>query len=510
MDLFSTREIATIVWSLIALFFILKNKETRKCIINIVEILFSKNILIPFIVILGYSGLLLLMTLKLRIYEYLDLKDIIIWVLFAGVPLCYGASNKVLDKNYFREIVKENIKFIILIEFIIDTFTFPIIAEMLIIPVFTFLIIFELVSGTKKEYEKANRVISYILSTLGFFIFYKSFSLGIKNYRELDSIGSLVSIVTPIILSILYIPIIFLFGICFNYNNIFFRLKTMLKFKLEALKNNIKERKRGKYNYKVENIDDISMAATKRKSITLILKERYSLKNIENICMEQFSRYNYKNDVVWIYVATNKENYIISNWIVQAQWINPKLDDKSRPISLGGVTRGDMYFKYNESYYQLEEYYRRNIFEDDKYLLINNLKLYDKVSAIYGIILKYLKENDYNKFFEICDKYRKEIRDIYFLYGNIGISTNIGFENYLQEFQNYIALIDNMMLYVLDKSRDFKNKEYLIKTNMKDLDNIVSKIEDGRFYWMNKLGITLEEYEQSEFKEENTGGLTLQ
>ncbi len=481
-------------WSLTFLLFILKDKKIRKSIVDIVKILFSKGIVKPFILIMIYSGLLLLIFSKFKIKEHIDLKEVSIWILFSGVPLCYGAASKVPDKNYFRGIISNNIKFIIFIEFIISTFTFSLITEFLILLLFTLLFVLEAVSGMKKEHKEANKVISFILAIAGFFVLYKSFSLAIKNYKELNSIKVLVSLLTPIILSILYLPIIFLFGIWFNYDDIFFRLRTGLKYKFKVIKNNTRKNKRKDYKYRIEKIDDISTSVAKRKSIILILEEQYNLKDIENICMEQLSRYNYKNDAVCIYIATNDENYIISNWIVQAQWISPKLDRKFSPTEIGGVIRDSINFKYNKSYYKQEEYYRKNIFKDDKSLFMSNMKLYDEVSTVYNMMLENFEKKDWDKFFNICKQYEDYINDVGYRYGDMGISKCIDFDGYLQEFQNYIALIRNVILYTLDGTREFKNKMYLIKSGMEKLNKIKFKIENKRFYWMNKLNITIGEY----------------
>lgn len=231
----------------------------------------------------------------------------------------------------------------------------------------------------------------------------------------------------------------------------------------------------------------------------MTLKEKYDFRDLENICMEQFALHNYKNDVVWIYVASNQENYIISNWIMQAQWISSKLDKKWRPLLLSEVKKDGIYFKYNDKFDEREKYYKKYIFKDDNYLFINNFKLYDRVSEIVNQILELFKNRDHNGFMKTCNEYKEDINDIYFKYGNIGVSTNINFENYLQEFQNFISIVDNIILYALDEVRESKNKEYLINMSVKDLDNIIPKIEDERFYWMNELNITVEEYEQAIF-----------
>lgn len=221
MDIFSTREIAIVFWSLIFAGLILINKEIRKSIVDIIKIIFSKNIRAPFFIILIYLKILMLLFIfKFKMGKYIDLKEVLLWVLFSGVPLCYGVVNKEPNKDYIKEVIKDNIKFIILLEFIISTFTFPLKIELIIVPVFTFLFLLEIVSDMKEEYKDVNKLISYILSISGFIILYKSFSLAIQNYKKLNSIESLVTIVTPIILTILYIPLIFIFRIYFNYNNI--------------------------------------------------------------------------------------------------------------------------------------------------------------------------------------------------------------------------------------------------------------------------------------------------
>ncbi|HLR35303.1 MAG TPA: hypothetical protein VK071_08265 [Tissierellales bacterium] len=500
MDIFSTREMAMSFWSLIFMSLLLINTKTRKSIIDILKIIFTKNMMMPFFIILIYLKILMMLFIfRFKMGQYVDLKEILLWVLFSGVPLCYGVVNKEPNKDYIKEIIKDNIKFIILLEFIISTFTFPLGIELIIVPVFTLLFLLEIVFDMKEEYKDVNKFISYILSISGFIILYKSFSLAIQNYKELNSIESLVTIITPIILTILYIPLIFIFRIYFNYKNILYRLKIKIEFRFEVINNKISNKQNLKYDYEIEKVEDISTGVAKRKNIILTLKEKYDIRDLENICMEQFALYNYKNDVVWIYVATNQENYIMSNWIMQAQWISSKLDKKWRLLLLSEVIKDGIYFKYNDKFDEREKYYKKHIFKDDKYLFINNFKLYDRVSEIVNPILELFRNGDHNGFMKICNEYKEDIKDIYFKYGNIGISTNINFKNYLQEFQNFIAIVDNIILYAVDESRESKNKEYLINMSVKELDNIIPKIEDERFYWMTKLNITVEEYEQAAF-----------
>lgn len=499
MNVFSTREMATIFWLLIFTFFILTVKKSRKSVLSVLSILFSRNIIIPFILIMSYSGILFLFFSKFKISKYIDLKDVIIWILFIGVPLCYKVVSDKSNKDFFKNIITSNLKLIVFVEFIISTVSFSLMKEIIIAPLFTLLFILESIFSMKKKYSKISKVISYILTVIGFFILYKSFSLAIRNYKGLNSIKTLITILTPISLSVLYLPIIFLFGIYFKHDNIFSRLKIKLKYKF---KNNITKNKNITYKFRTEEVNDISTGVSKRKSIILILEEQYDLKDIKNIYREEIYKYIYNNDVIWVYIATNNENYITSNWIVQSQWISPILDNNFRPTKIGDVGKDDINLKYNKSYYILEEYNKKNLFQDDKLLFISNMILYDNISFIYNIMSERFEEKDFNIFIDICRKYKNHINDTNNKYSNIGFSKNIEFEHYLQSFQKYIILIDNIVLFTLDNPSEFENKKYFIKSNMKILCNIISLIEDKRYYWMNKLNITPNEYESSKLENE--------
>ena len=167
MSIFSTREIAVIFWCLIFVCLMLINKEIRKSIVEIIKSLFSKNIIIPFLIILIYLKLLIILFIfKFKMGQYIDLKEVLLWVLFSGIPLCYGVVNNKPDRHYIKEIIKDNIKFIILLEFIVSTFTFSLKMELVIVPLFTLLFLLEVVSSMKREYKDVNKLISYILLIL--------------------------------------------------------------------------------------------------------------------------------------------------------------------------------------------------------------------------------------------------------------------------------------------------------------------------------------------------------
>lgn len=146
-DIFSTREIATGIWLIIFVAFVFISPSIRKAAISVIKVAVSRKLLIPFIAILVYAAILTFLSMQLPIWRNVYLKDIVFWVLFAGVPVCYGAVNSKKESHYFRNILTDNLKFTIILEFIISSFTFNLIAEIIILPVVTFLVMLEIRNG---------------------------------------------------------------------------------------------------------------------------------------------------------------------------------------------------------------------------------------------------------------------------------------------------------------------------------------------------------------------------
>ena len=149
-DIFSTREIVSGIYLLLIIILILIFKKTRTSALEVVKIACNKILLIPFIGILIYAGIFVYVFFKLPFWEWKYIKDIIIWIVFVGVPVCFKATNRKNDEQYFRNIVIDNLKFTTLVEFFISSFTFSLIGEFILQPILTFLLMLQVYAGIKE------------------------------------------------------------------------------------------------------------------------------------------------------------------------------------------------------------------------------------------------------------------------------------------------------------------------------------------------------------------------
>jgi hypothetical protein len=237
---FSTREISIIIWSFIIfstlIFF------ARKAFLNVLKAFFHYKIIIPIIGFGIYCSLIILILYKINFWNFSLLKDSIIWFFSAGLIVFFNA-NKIENTNYFIEILKDNLKLIIFLEFVLNFYTFSLISELILIPVVTFITILYEYSKvsllTKPEHKKVNKFLKSILSIFGIILLISALIRLINEFQNLFTFDNVKSIYLPIILTILSFPFYYFLALSMIYETFFIRINFM--FKDQKIKKEIKK-----------------------------------------------------------------------------------------------------------------------------------------------------------------------------------------------------------------------------------------------------------------------------
>jgi hypothetical protein len=237
-EIFSTREIALIIWFcifIIAAVFLLK----PKAFFNLLIQFFNYKIQIPLLLMFGYIAGITFIFYKAAIWNTDLLKDTIIWSLTSAAILFFNV-NKAKDSTYFIPILLENLKSVVLLEFIINFYTFSFTIEMFIIPVITFIGVFQIAaehsSKTNAEHLKVAGCLKNLFSVTGVLIFiyvgYKTFI----HYNDLLTIENIKSLLLPIVFTFLLLPFLYLLALYMNYENLFVRMAYLIDDKQELRK----------------------------------------------------------------------------------------------------------------------------------------------------------------------------------------------------------------------------------------------------------------------------------
>ncbi|QKS73063.1 hypothetical protein FLK61_41475 [Paenalkalicoccus suaedae] len=231
VDLFSTREISIAIWTIVFLIYIIYlafNKlNVRKATYELLSAIINKHLFVFIIITFSYSILWIYLVSGLSIWDWIYLKDVLLWVLLIGIPFCFNAIVS-KDKNYFSDTIKNSLKIAVLIEFIVGTFTFNLSIELILVPLSTLLFLLYFVSKQNVTYKPAEKLLSFLISTIGLIVLFLAGRSAIQSYSELNFIELLITFSIPITMTIIFLPLSYSFALYSNYELLFKRLEFSL------------------------------------------------------------------------------------------------------------------------------------------------------------------------------------------------------------------------------------------------------------------------------------------
>jgi len=223
------REKAVIVWFLIFLFWALSQKNIRTSMLGVLKAFFQKKIITVFLAMFVYIFFIILLFSKLQIWNASLTKDTGFWILGSAFVLLMNVNNATQDDHHFKKILIDNLKLILVLEFIITLYSFDFWIEMLFVPVMFLIVAMGAVAEIKKEYLPVKKLIDYILSFIGIFLIIFAISKVIGDYQGFLTANNLRSFVLPPLMTLAYIPFLYIFALIMAYEMLFVRLDIFLK-----------------------------------------------------------------------------------------------------------------------------------------------------------------------------------------------------------------------------------------------------------------------------------------
>lgn len=228
MDIFSTRELATAFWVgaiLIAVgMAIVTNKKIRQGFIGVLKCFFNRKLRKLWEIYFLYIGIITLMFSRFPIWKNMYLKDIILWTLFSGLTICMNAVAGEADEKYISKVLKDNIRFTVVTEFLLSTFTFSLWVELIIIPIMTAITLLDVVAAQKSETVAVHKLLQSVIAFIGLCLVFQTVKVGIREYRELNMVDTLVSFFIPMVYLLFVTPLEYVFELYSKYEMLFIRM----------------------------------------------------------------------------------------------------------------------------------------------------------------------------------------------------------------------------------------------------------------------------------------------
>ncbi|MEI6090601.1 MAG: hypothetical protein WCR42_09135 [bacterium] len=217
LKIFSTRELAYIIWLFIGVISIFSIKKIRSGIYGIVKSFFARKIYLVLLFYLMNVLIIVLILYNLKLWEIIFLKETIFWT-FNFIIMMFSKLLKRNPENIVKIVFQQTIRLSILLGFLYNIFTFDLMTEIIMFPIIFFLVVIYSFSNTDKQNAPKKKPMTNLFALLG--VTYLAFTIykTIVNYQMVFTFDKLQLLILPIVLSILILPCCYLIVLYAQYD----------------------------------------------------------------------------------------------------------------------------------------------------------------------------------------------------------------------------------------------------------------------------------------------------
>ena len=196
----------------------------RKLFKGVLVSFFKWKIQATILFALLYSIGIVLILFYISYWDNSLLKDSILWFMVSAFIILFNLNDTDKKKNHFKDIVIDNLKIILVFEFVVNIHNFNLLVEFIFIPIMVFLVLIQTTSESMEEYKKVFKFINGTLSVIGLVLIILSVIDIINEFETYASFDTLKSFLLPIILTLSFIPCAYLIALVMKYESLFVRV----------------------------------------------------------------------------------------------------------------------------------------------------------------------------------------------------------------------------------------------------------------------------------------------
>lgn len=224
MGPFNNREIATAFWLIMFLAFALRKTDIRKPLAAVLRAFLHLKILVPVCLMVLYTAATVAMLGAIGLWNVSLLKDTVVWFCAIAMAMMMRFATSDDAENIFQKVLFDSIKIIIVIEFLVNAYTFSLPAELVIVPVMTLIAIVDAVASLDKKNSAVLKVTKGVQMVIGFVILVVVVSRAVSELQNLQSLDTVRSILLAPLLSLLLCPFLYIMALTAKYEIVFLRL----------------------------------------------------------------------------------------------------------------------------------------------------------------------------------------------------------------------------------------------------------------------------------------------
>lgn len=202
------RELASAIWLVILVVIsLIKIPAIRGNVLGLFKHAFHPKLATPFLLMAVYVTVIVWLLARVGFWTPPLLKATVIWFLFSGVVVAFNAIGERALSVSVGKLVRDNLKVIVLLEFLVGTYVFPLWAEFIfIVPVATVVAMLDAVAKGYEEFENVAKLTTGVQAIVGLVILSGAVIQAVNEAQAVASLASFRELLLPPILSVIFVP----------------------------------------------------------------------------------------------------------------------------------------------------------------------------------------------------------------------------------------------------------------------------------------------------------------
>ena len=232
----NNRELAILIWAIPITLFLLSKKETWRSLKSILQLLIGFKLFSIILSATLYTAIITYTFSKVGVVNLDDVKVIILWFVFSGLHLLFNSVPSSAKEYLFKDLLLANLKITLILEFVVNLYSFPLLVELITVPLLTIIILMDALAQEDEKLAPIRGLLSALQTIFGFAIIaYVGYQI-IINIRGLANIDLIYDFLLPPLMTFSFMPFLYLFVLMGTYEMIFMRLRIGAQKEPEVLK----------------------------------------------------------------------------------------------------------------------------------------------------------------------------------------------------------------------------------------------------------------------------------
>lgn len=225
----NNREMAIALWLVVLLIWSLSKSRVRSTMFAALRTLLLTRLVILLTAMLVYVGLTVLFFSELSLWDASLTKDTVFWTIGTAFVFLFNVNEATQNERFFRKILLDSLKVVLVLEFIVNLYSFRLWVELLVVPILFIVGAMSGVASTDENYRPVKRLADIILTVFGLSAVIFTASNIVSDFQGFASSDNLQAFLLPPLLTLAYLPFLYFAALLITYESLFLRVDILLK-----------------------------------------------------------------------------------------------------------------------------------------------------------------------------------------------------------------------------------------------------------------------------------------